>query len=205
MIEWLMELNLILGGLIGTVFGYGLSTFFSYKKDQKLHSNAKYVDRAMYDLYLPLYKIIYESEGHFQEYYGISWEQFSEIEKLIDENLDLVDEQLHLAYLTAAMDLSEGEVKWGTNTITDPTGKPDKEKKFTIIDEQQRDYYDHVLYDYIHYAFNKTRKTLGLPYNNSKIIKWHWLRFKSFTAFKRKYKAWKKRRDINKSIEQLKR
>lgn len=124
------------------------STIFSYYKEKKFASS-KYTERALTELYVPIYKILNDCSDPLAGYLFINETQLQLIKEIIDNKPELVDPKLNkivdkyytLAYINISR-VYEDQI-------------PPQNMRY---DE------DYKLYRYVLYAFNKTRRSLGLPF-----------------------------------------
>lgn len=148
------------GGVIITAI---LTHFFTVKRE-KFSKVFEYKLKILKDVYTPIYRIILEDVHPFDGYEGISIKQFEKIEKIIQENLELVDPQLE-------------SIIWIL-----------KEELYALYSHPNIDYVtldeDRRLVDYVDFQYNYIRKQLGLPYDSGKITF-----VERLEIFKQRYKS----------------
>lgn len=117
--------------------------FFGYVKEQRI-STSKYTECALRELYISIYKILTGRITPGDGYEGIDDEQIIAINKIIEEHPELTDPELEKIFYNIYED---AYFNWKANI------------------ESNHDYdLERELLEYILTAFNKTRKSLGLPY-----------------------------------------
>ena len=125
------------------------STVFSYYKEKKFASS-KYTEKSLTELYVPIYKILNGGVDPFAGYLYIDETQLSLIKEIIDDKPELVDPRLN-----KIVEDYHAQAYANISRVFEEQIPP----QYMKYDE------DYKLYTYILYAFNKTRKSLGLPYD----------------------------------------
>lgn len=159
--------------MLTSIITSGTTTYFGFLKE-KSFSNTKYTERVLTELYIPIYKILNEHSIPMIGYYGIDENQMSDIKVIIDRNPELVDPKLN-KILEEYMEIAFFNVSRVYEDQISP--------KLMRYDENLK------LYTYILFAFNKTRRSLGLPSDkryNSKISILYIFLYRVYRNFKRK-------------------
>lgn len=128
----------------------GLSTIFSYYKEKKFAS-AKYTEKVLVDLYIPIYKYLSKTPDPTTGYEGINEAQFNFILKIVEDNPELIDPRLNKYVYSIKEDIY-------INSYNNQDYE-DYRQDYIMYDS------DGEMFDYVLKAFNITRKSLGLPYN----------------------------------------
>jgi hypothetical protein len=123
------------------------ANFFGFFKDRRVASS-KYTEESLKKIYVPIYKILYENLDPSQGYEGIYSNQFGKIKVIVDKDPDLCDPKLERIIWRIYEEIQ-----------IDSYNQINSDSKFdhTLYDE------DRKLLEYVQHAFNKTRKSLGLP------------------------------------------
>lgn len=151
-----MDYQQFLTIFITAIITAGATNLFSYWKEKRITSS-KYTERVLVELYIPILKIIKERIEPGFGFEGLNEDQIDELIKILDEKMELLDPEL------------EGIIY--------------SYKETQYHNWQGANYHyekeDERLLAYMLYAFNKTRKSLGLPYENkyvysrvTKILSW---------------------------------
>ncbi len=123
------------------------SNAFGYFKDKKFASS-KYTEDVLTKLYVPIYKILTDNLVPGDGYDGINAGQLDIIQQLIKDNPELTDPQLEKLVYGYLEDDYHNQLESINNDYNN-----------FIYDE------DRKLLDYVLISFNKTRRSLGLPYD----------------------------------------
>lgn len=136
--EWV---QVLLSGVAAAV----TSTILSYFKEKKFASS-KYAERVLTELYIPIYRMLREDVLPGDGYEGLNMDQVNRIDNVAKKNPELTDPRLD-EIVNAYMEV-----------LTSPN--------YPFVDELEHVFdQDRKLFTYIMIAFNRTRKSLGLPYD----------------------------------------
>jgi hypothetical protein len=135
-------INLVVASVsvvITNIFNY----IFTLKKETRLQAT-KYKEEILIKVYTPIYKELIKQIYPGDGYEGISLSTFRDIEKIVEDNLTLVDPQLQLIISGIKEDIAYIGYCDSINSV--------------IIDQ------DSKLFHYVFKQYNLLRKNLGLPY-----------------------------------------
>lgn len=168
-----MKWESILASFLTGIIAAAATNLFGYWKE-KSFANSKYTERVLTELYIPIYKILNKGSNPRIGYSYIDENQLNDIKVIIDSNPELVDPKLDkivVEYIEIAF--------FNITRIFEDQIPPESMR----YDENFK------LYTYILCAFNKTRKSLGLPSDkryNSKISIIYRFLYRVQMYFKRK-------------------
>ncbi|UQD52325.1 hypothetical protein C0971_10105 [Bacillus methanolicus] len=123
------------------------SSLFGFLKDKKVASS-KYTEESLRKIYVPIYKILMENLNPMDGYEGIASRQFYRIKEIVNEHPELCDPKLDSIIWGIDEDIRFQSMNYNHN---------DNNLEYELFDENRK------LIDYVLHAFNKTRKSLGLP------------------------------------------
>lgn len=159
--------------ILTAIFTSGATNLFGYWKE-KSFAESKYTERVLTELYIPIYKILNGATIPIIGYENIDEQLLNDIKKIIDKNPELVDPKLNKIvdeYFEIAI--------FNISRVYEDRISP----KLMRYDENRK------LYNYVLLAFNKTRKSLGLPSDkrySSKISFLYKLQFRVQMYFRKK-------------------
>jgi hypothetical protein len=148
------------------------TNLFGYWKEKRTASS-KYTERVLTELYIPILKIIESKVEPGMGFEGLDDDDIDKLIRILKDKPELFDpklEKIIYSYYEMSYD------SWKYN------------KHFSYFEN------DRKLLDYVYIAFNKTRKSLGLPYEKKYAYPW-------ILQFQRWKKDWMSKRRIKKAIK----
>ncbi|MEI2338931.1 hypothetical protein FA002_02245 [Priestia megaterium] len=120
----------------------GFANIFGYWKDKRVAST-KYIEKVFTELYLPIYKIVDQKVNPIDGFEGLDEHDIEALIAILKDKPELFDPKLE-KIIYRYYEKEYANWQYGEN------------RSFHENDTE--------LLDYVSIAFNKTRKSLGLPY-----------------------------------------
>ncbi|WP_017378818.1 hypothetical protein [Paenisporosarcina sp. TG-14] len=135
----------IITAAITTIIVSWIGYFFGHLKDKKI-AITKYSEESLRKIYIPIYKILIQNVDPLDGYEGITGSQHNSIKKIADNHIELCDPKLESLIWRIEEDIRHEASAFSYN-------------QYDLFDQNRN------LFNYVLHAFNKTRRSIGLPFD----------------------------------------